>query len=83
MKKICGYYGDNECFIDIDICQVPCTCGGDRCKCDFYSDIRDSAMIERTTELMNDISEIFNRMDKALDEMKGTLESFKEAYCNG
>lgn len=83
MKKICGYYGDNECFIDMDMGQVPCACKGDRCKCDFYSDIRDSAMIERTTELMNDISEILKRMDKTISDLKSTLENSEEVTDNG
>lgn len=83
MKKICKYYDDNECFSDMDMCQVPCTCEGDRCKCDFYSDIRDSAMLERTAELMNDISDILDRMDKTISDMKSTLENSKEVTDNG
>ena len=91
MKEMCKYYErytekdlsvTGRCYADCDDSAL-CFCGGDRCKCDFYSDIRSSAMLERSTELMNDISEILSRMDKTLDEMKGTLENFKEAYDNG
>ena len=73
---MCKYYETGRCCVDYD--SSLCFCGGDRLKCDFYPDIRYRAMFERTTELINDISDILKRMDKTIKNIGEALEVFKE-----
>lgn len=84
MNEMCKYYKDQKCFIEYDD-TISCFCEGDRCKCDFYSDIRNGAIIEesknsikRSTEILNDISDILKRMDETIKNIGEALEDFKE-----